>query len=103
MLFESDEPTPGCGGHVTLFIDSKPAGSGDMPRTVPVAFSSYAGMDIGRDNGLVVDLDYEDQAPYAFTGTIKSVVFDLQPLAHEDETSLHEQALKHTLGQGAAG
>jgi hypothetical protein len=30
-----------------------------MPRTVPLAFSSYA----GRDNGLVVDLAYEDKAP----------------------------------------
>jgi hypothetical protein len=36
-------------------------------------------MDIGRDNGLVVDLDYEDRAPYAFTGTVKKVVFDLKP------------------------
>ena len=45
--------------------------------TVPVAFTSYSGMDIGRDNGLVVDLAYEDQAPYAFTGTVKRVVFDL--------------------------
>jgi hypothetical protein len=35
-------------------------------------------MDIGRDNGLVVDLAYEDKAPYAFTGTVKQVVFDLQ-------------------------
>ena len=49
-------------------------------------FTSYAGMDIGRDNGLVVDLAYEDKAPYAFTGTVKKVVFDLKPHAHEDET-----------------
>ena len=50
-----------------------------MPRNVPVAFSSYAGMDIGRDKGLVVDRDYEDKAPYAFTGTVKDVVFDPKP------------------------
>ena len=37
-------------------------------RTVPVTFSSYAGMDIGRDNGLVVDLDYEDKAPVRLHG-----------------------------------
>ena len=42
-------------------------------------FTTYAGMDIGRDNGGVVDLAYEDKAPYAFTGTIKQVVFDLKP------------------------
>lgn len=32
-----------------------------------------------RDNGGVVDLDYEDKAPYAVTGHLKKVVFDLQP------------------------
>ena len=36
-------------------------------------------MDIGRDNGLVVDRAYEDKAPYVFTGTVKQVVFDLKP------------------------
>jgi len=74
-----------------------------LPRTVPVACTSYAGMDVGRDNGLVVDLDYEDRAPYAFTGTVRSVVFDLRPLAHDDERALHEHALTHVVGQGAAG
>jgi arylsulfatase len=29
-------------------------------------------MDVGRDNGLVVALAYEDRAPYAFTGTVKT-------------------------------
>ena len=53
-------------------------------------FSGYAGMDIGRDNGLVVDRAYEDKAPYPFTGTVKKVVFDLKPGTHEDEKALHE-------------
>jgi hypothetical protein len=30
--------------------------------------------------GLVVDRGYEDQAPYAFTGTVKEVIFDLKPV-----------------------
>ncbi len=79
MLFEADENKPGTGGEVTLWANDEQVGEGRMPRTVPVAFSSYAGMDIGRDNGLVVDRDYEDEAPYAFTGTVKQVVFDLKP------------------------
>ena len=74
-----------------------------MPRTVPIAFSSYAGMDIGRDNGLVVDLDYEDKAPNAFTGTVKDVVFDLKPAHLEAEKALHEHASIQAVGQGAAG
>jgi arylsulfatase len=84
-------------------VNGKLAGEGKMPRTVPIAFSSYAGMDIGCDNGLVVDLAYEDKAPYAFTGTVKKVVFDLKPATHEDEKTLHEHAQAHAVGQGAAG
>ena len=74
-----------------------------MPKTVPVAFSSYAGMDIGRDNGLVVDRAYEDKAPYAFSGTIRQVVFDLQPEDPDTELALHRHAAARAVGEGAAG
>ena len=53
----------------------------------------YAGMDIGRDNGLVVDRSYADKAPFAFTGEIKHVVFDIAPHTSEDDArALHEHA-----------
>ena len=103
MLFEADAPKPGSGGKVTLWANDKQIGEGRLDHTVPVAFSSYSGMDIGRDNGLVVDLDYEDRAPYAFTGTVKQVVFDLHPASHEDLKSLHEHHAIQSVGQGAAG
>jgi arylsulfatase A-like enzyme/uncharacterized membrane protein len=103
MLFEADQPTPGTGGLVSLWVGDEPIGKGHMPRTVPIAFSSYAGMDIGRDNGLVVDRDYEDKAPYAFTGAVKEVVFDLKPVAHDAEMALHAHAAVQAVGQGAAG
>ena len=65
----------------------------ECEKTVPFRFSGYAGMDVGRDNGLVVDRAYAAKAPYAFTGTVKKVVFDLKPAArHEDEKALHEAA-----------
>mgnify|MGYP006920666354 CR=1 FL=1 len=70
---------------------------------MPIAFTSYSGMDIGRDNGLVVDLDYEAKAPYVFTGTVKDVVFDLKPGIHEDEISLHHHAAHHAVAAGVAG
>ena len=69
MQFDADEAKPGTGGHVTLWAGDKQIGEGDIPRTIGLLFTTYAGMDIGRDNGGVVDLDYEDRAPYAFTGT----------------------------------
>ena len=71
-----------------------------MPRTVPVMFSSYGGMDIGRDNGLVVDREYEDQAPYPFTGTVKQVVFDLQPGTDQEEQDLHQKHAAESVTRG---
>jgi arylsulfatase A-like enzyme/uncharacterized membrane protein len=103
MLFEAAEPKPGTGGHVTLFVNDEKVGEGDMPRTVPVTFTSYSGMDIGRDNGLVVDRAYEDRAPYAFTGTVKKVVFDIKPLTQVEEQALHEHTALHAVAGGVAG
>ena len=103
MQFMADEPKPGTGGQVTLFANDKKIGEGRIPRTVPLAFSTYAGMDIGRDNGLVVDRAYEDKAPYAFTGTVKKVVFDLTPATQEDEKKLHEAAQHANIAHGASG
>jgi arylsulfatase len=99
MEFAADGATPATGGEVTLFIDDRPVGKGRMDHTVPVRFSGYAGMDIGRDNGGVVDLAYEDRKPFAFTGTVKKVVFDIQPhLSAQDELDVH--AAEH---QGSVG
>ncbi|MGZ4943771.1 MAG: sulfatase-like hydrolase/transferase [Halobacteriota archaeon] len=103
MQFTADENKPGTGGQVTLFANDKKIGEGRLPRTVPIFFSSYAGMDIGRDNGLVVDRAYEDKAPYAFTGTVRKVVFDLKPAVYENEKELHEIAQHANLAHGAAG
>jgi arylsulfatase len=103
MLFEADEATPGTGGEVTLLANGRPIGSGRIPRTIALIFTTYAGMDVGRDNGGVVDLDYEDRAPYAFTGTVDKVVFDLAPHHHDDELALHEATARAGVAHGAAG
>ena len=45
-------------------------------------------MDIGRDNG-GGDRNYAHQAPFAFTGTIRRVVFEVKPhLSAADEGAL---------------
>ena len=103
MLFDAAQTSPGTGGHVTLWADDKQIGEGDIPRTISLIFTTYAGMDIARDNGGVVDLDYEDRAPYAFTGTVRNVVFDLAPRAHDDELALHASTAQAGLAHGAAG
>ena len=104
MLFETDEPKPGSGGNVTLWANGEQIGEGRLDHTIPISPTSYAGMDIGRDNGLVVDLAYEDKAPYAFTGTLEQVTFDLEPArTHDEEKALHEHAAIHAVARGVAG
>lgn len=103
MLFETDEPQPGSGGTVTLFVNGEAAGGGKMPQTVPITFTSYAGMDIGRDNGLVVDREYEAKAPYEFTGTVRQVTFDLQPVEAAARHGHHEDLHRHAQHQAVAG
>ena len=90
MQFDADRQERSAGGTVSLYANDQQIGEGRIERTVAVRFSGYAGMDVGRDNGLVVDRAYAAKAPYAFTGTVKKVVFDLKPAArHEDEKALH--------------
>jgi arylsulfatase A-like enzyme/uncharacterized membrane protein len=103
MLFVIDEAKPGSGGNVSLWAGDRMIGEGRLDKTIPIGPSSYAGMDVGRDNGLVVDLAYEGRAPYRFTGHIKQVVFDLKPaVTHDDEKALHEHASIHAVAHGVS-
>jgi hypothetical protein len=103
MLFESDAPKPGSGGNETLWFGNRQTGGGRLDHTVPVAFTSCSGTDIGRDNGLVVDRAYEDMAPYAFTGTVRKVVFDLRPASIDTEMDLHGHAALPAVAGDVAG
>jgi arylsulfatase A-like enzyme/uncharacterized membrane protein len=108
MLFEIDEPKPGSGGNVTLWANDEKIGEGRMDKTISLIFTTYAGMDIGRDNGGVVDLAYEDRAPYAFTGAIRNVVIDLAPatpkqLSQEEQAELHRHNTQVAVVAGIHG
>ena len=98
MEFAADEPKPATGSEVTLYVNDEPVGGGRMEHTVPARFTGYAGMDIGRDNGMPVDRSYADKSPFAFTGTVKKVVFDINPHLTEDEQELHEHAQQALAG-----
>ena len=102
MVFAADAPKPATGGEVTLLVNDEPVASGRMEHTVPGRFSGYSGMDIGRDNGLVVDRSYADEAPFAFTGEIKQVTFDVAPDLTEEEAQLLHEYSEQALAAHAA-
>jgi arylsulfatase len=78
--FTADKPgRPGTGGSGKLFVNGKQVAENRLENTVFFRFSSYAGMDIGKDNGDVVSPTYKAKAPFVFTGKIVKVVFDLAP------------------------
>jgi hypothetical protein len=70
----------GGGGTQRLFVAGKQVAEGKLEHTVPLRFSGYAGLDVGRDNGLPVSPGkvYYLRAPFPFAGTIEKVVFDVQ-------------------------
>jgi arylsulfatase len=76
--FIADSPgRPGTGGRGRLLVNGKQSAENRLEHTVAFRFSAYAGMDIGRDNGAAVSPTYQDRSPFAFTGKIGQVVFEL--------------------------
>ena len=55
---------------VTLRVNGEVVGQGRVPAAMSLHFTSNATFDIGTDLDSPVSLDYYDQAPFAFNGTI---------------------------------
>ena len=55
---------------VTLRVDGADVGSGRVPNGMSLHFTSNATFDIGTDRDSPVSLDYYDEAPFSFNGTI---------------------------------
>jgi arylsulfatase len=78
--FTAEEPgKPATGGRSRLLVDGRPVAEGRLERTVPLRFTTYAGMDIGKDNGEPISPSYHGKLPFAFTGKIEKVVFEIEP------------------------
>jgi arylsulfatase len=78
--FTADAPgKKATGGIGRLYINGKQVAEGRVEHTVPGQFTSYAGMDIGRDNGLPVvpELLYAFERPFPTQTTIRRVDFEL--------------------------
>jgi len=55
---------------VALKVDGEVVAAGRVPAAMSLHFTSNATFDIGSDLDSPVSLDYYDQAPFAFNGTI---------------------------------
>jgi arylsulfatase len=77
--FANGKGTP---GRAQLYIDDKLVGQADFPHTIPLSMGSGGGFIVGADPGAPVGLYYEP--PFEFTGTIRSVTFDVSGDVIED-------------------
>jgi arylsulfatase A-like enzyme len=66
----------GKGGKVTLFVDGKSAGEGDIPMTQAIIFSADDGFDVGEDSGAPVSPDY-GPVGNGFKGEVKGVLLSI--------------------------
>ncbi len=91
--FAADAHRPGTGGTTKLLVNGKTVAEGRLEHTVPMRFSGYACMDIGKDNRRPVSRTYE--SPFSFSGTIKTVTFDLEPRPKSDSEKTEQETARH--------
>jgi arylsulfatase len=77
ITFTVDGPGFGRGGALALTVDGRQAATGRLERTVPFKFSPEDAT-VGRDAGTPLTDDY--RLPFAYTGSLDSVTFDLGPV-----------------------
>ncbi len=70
----------GTGGTGTLYVDGTEVDRKRMERTVPFIFQWDETFDVGMDTGTpVAFLEYRYDPPFAFTGTLNKLTFNLEP------------------------
>ena len=57
--------------NVTIKVNGKEVAGGQVPMTAPLTFTANDCLDVGSDLGSPVSLDYFDEAPFRFNGTVK--------------------------------
>ncbi|WP_424095905.1 arylsulfatase [Moorena producens] len=70
-------PKPLARAKVTIKVDGEKVAKTWVKRTVPSAFTASETFDVGTDLGSPVSLDYADNVPFPFTGTINTVKVEL--------------------------
>jgi len=67
---------------ITLLVDGKPVGTGDLPVTIPLSLGLSAGVAVGADPGSPTMPDYKP--PFKFTGQVNKVLVDVTGEAVEN-------------------
>lgn len=89
----------GKGGKVTLFVDGKPVGEGEIPMTQAMIFSADDGADVGEDSGAPVSPDY-GPVGNGFNGEVKGVLLSITDDPNNaDHLVKPEEAIKAALGR----
>jgi arylsulfatase A-like enzyme len=80
------------GGAGTLSVDGKEVAKRPLPKTLPFIWAWDETFDIGLDTGTSVD-DADYQVPFAFTGKLQKITFDLgeSSLSPESVRSMMEE------------
>ena len=79
---------------MTLYVDGKQVGEGDIPMTLAMIFSADDGCDVGEDSGAPVSQDYGPRGN-AFNGRVKGVQIATADAAeNSDHLVSPEEALR---------
>ena len=89
----------GKGGKVTLYIDGKKVGEGNVEATLATIFSADDGLDVGEDSGAAISPDYGPVGNH-FNGEVKGVQLSI---ADDPKNSDHlvkpEDAIRAVMGR----
>ena len=84
--FSYDGGKPGAGGVGRISLGGAKIAEGRIDRTQPFAFSVDEGADVGEDLATPVSEEYE--VPAKFTGTIRKVTIEVQPILAADRSAV---------------
>ncbi len=90
--FAYDGGKPGAGGVGRLSVGGTRLAEGRIDRTQPFAFSADEGADVGKDLATPVSEEY--QVPATFTGTIRKITIEVQPVLAADRSAVDEAAIQ---------
>jgi arylsulfatase len=97
--FAYDGGRPGAGGVGRISLGNAKLAEGRITRTQPFIFSGDEGADVGEDLATPVTEEY--QVPATFSGTIRKITIDVQPILAADRKAVDTAAIEGLQRQAA--